>query len=129
MSGIRNGFALPSIVLRRIDPALNMYRFYAVEVSGSLLGGCALVRSWGRMGTVGAVRVDLYPDRGEVEAARAKLLAGKLRKGYRPHGAAAPSERRPSSVVQLRLPLFAHAAVAAAPGKPRPPIPPAGPMA
>lgn len=102
-----SGRGFPPTLLHRIDPGRNMFRFYALEVDGSLFGDCALVRSWGRIGTVGAVRVDLYPSRGEAEAARASLLASKLRKGYRPIGSQFPEARRENSVVQLRLPLFA----------------------
>ena len=48
--------------LRRIDPARNMARFYRVSIGPSLFGDFSVVREWGRIGTIGRVRVDLFED-------------------------------------------------------------------
>lgn len=72
--------------LFRIDGSLGMARFYVLSVSDTFLACPALVRCWGRIGTAGRVRVDLYSTHGEAEVAKARLLAAKLRKGYRPGG-------------------------------------------
>ena len=42
-----------TVALRRIDPARNMARFYAVEVMPTLFGQWAVVRRWGRVNTDG----------------------------------------------------------------------------
>lgn len=74
----------PATAVFRIDGSLGMARFYVMTVSGTLFGVSALVRCWGRIGTAGRIRIDLYPTRGEAEVAKARLLAQKLRRGYRP---------------------------------------------
>jgi predicted DNA-binding WGR domain protein len=71
-------------LMRRIDAARNMARFYALAIEPSLFGDVALVRCWGRIGTKGRSRVMLFAD---AEAARrqlARLIAAKERRGYRP---------------------------------------------
>lgn len=39
--------------LRRINPALNMRRFYTLSIQPTLFGGASLVRNWGRIGVGG----------------------------------------------------------------------------
>jgi predicted DNA-binding WGR domain protein len=72
------------VVLRRIDPAKNMARFYSLEVERDLLGRVVLVRRWGRIGTAGKVRLDEHNGEGEALAALQALQAAKRRKGYQP---------------------------------------------
>ena len=52
------------VVLRRIDPAKNMSRFYSLEVERDLLGRVVLVRRWGRTGTAGKTRLDEHAGKG-----------------------------------------------------------------
>ena len=93
----------------RIDGRLDMARFYVLIVSGTLFGDPALVRCWGRIGTAGRVRIDLFPTAGEAEVAKARLLASKLRRGYRPGRSAGAKACRlrpkPSCAGQAELPL------------------------
>jgi predicted DNA-binding WGR domain protein len=70
------------VTLRRIDPAKNMARFYALEVDRDLFGHHVLVRRWGRIGTAGKIRLDEHKGEGEAIAALQKLQAAKRRKGY-----------------------------------------------
>ncbi len=70
------------VTLRRIDPAKNMARFYALEVEPDLFGRVVLVRRWGRLGTAGKVRLDEHRGEGEAWAALQKLQTAKRRKGY-----------------------------------------------
>jgi predicted DNA-binding WGR domain protein len=72
------------VVLRRIDPAKNMSRFYSLEVEQDLLGRVVLVRRWGRIGSAGKVRLDEHKGEGEALAALQALQAAKRRKGYQP---------------------------------------------
>lgn len=72
------------IQLRRLDPNRNMARFYALTVQPTLFGQFALVREWGRIGSAGRMRTDLYSTPTEVETALEKLRRSKERRGYSP---------------------------------------------
>jgi predicted DNA-binding WGR domain protein len=72
------------VTLRRIDPANNMARFYALEVERDLFGRVVLVRRWGRIGTAGKIRLDEHRGEGEALAALQALQTAKRRKGYQP---------------------------------------------
>ncbi len=72
------------VVLRRIDPAKNMARFYSLEVERDLLGRVVLVRRWGRIGSAGKTRLDEHVGEGEAMAALQALQSVKRRKGYQP---------------------------------------------
>ena len=72
------------VVLRRINPAKNMARFYSLEVERDLLGRVVLVRRWGRMGSAGKTRLDEHVGEGEAMAAFQALQSAKRRKGYQP---------------------------------------------
>jgi predicted DNA-binding WGR domain protein len=72
------------VVLRRIDPAKNMSRFYSLEVERDLLGRVVLVRRWGRIGSAGKTRLDEHVGEGEAMAALQALQSAKRRKGYQP---------------------------------------------
>jgi predicted DNA-binding WGR domain protein len=72
------------VVLRRIDPAKNMSRFYSLEVERDLLGAVVLVRRWGRIGTAGKTRLDEHAGEGDAFAALQALQTAKRRKGYHP---------------------------------------------
>ena len=69
--------------LRRIDPARNMARFYLVSVGRSLFGDFSVVREWGRIGTVGRVRVDLFENEHTALGAFDTIERGKRKRGYR----------------------------------------------
>lgn len=69
--------------LVRVDAKVNMWRFYDITVQPDLFGGAALMRRWGRLGTPGMLRLDLFPDAGAAANALARLERSKLRRGYR----------------------------------------------
>ena len=68
--------------LRRIDPDLNMARFYRISVDPALFGLMAVTREWGRIGQSGRSRIDLYPNGAQAAAAARALLRAKLQRGY-----------------------------------------------
>ncbi len=70
-------------VLRRVDPARNMRRFYSLDVERDLFGKVVLVRRWGRIGQAGKVRLDEFGTEGEARAAMDGLELRKVRRGYR----------------------------------------------
>ena len=51
------------LVLERREPAIDMARFYVLAIEQTLFGDTALVREWGRVGTVGRRRLDLFERR------------------------------------------------------------------
>lgn len=74
---------LQMLVLDRTDPQRNMARFYVLAVEPTLFGEAALVREWGRVGSNGRRRLDLYPNAGEAAEALEDWLLRKSRRGYR----------------------------------------------
>ena len=54
------------VTLRKIDPAKNMARFYALEVERNLFGRVVLARGWGRIGTAGKIRLDEHTGEGDM---------------------------------------------------------------
>jgi predicted DNA-binding WGR domain protein len=79
----RGNFTGPSVVLDRIHPAQNQRRFYAASVTADLFGNILLFRNWGRIGTGGRVRFDLYSGTPEAMTALEKLSRTKHRRGYK----------------------------------------------
>lgn len=71
-----------AVDLRRIDPSLNMRRFYRMSVQPDLFGGVSLVREWGRIGYRGQMLVQQHDDEGRAVNALMKLSAIKKRRGY-----------------------------------------------
>jgi len=71
------------MVLRRIDPERNMWRFYRLAVEPDLFGGASLVRQWGRIGRPGQQLSEAHADEGLAINALLRLAAAKLKRGYR----------------------------------------------
>ena len=71
-----------TVDLKRIDPSLNMRRFYRMSVQPDLFGGACLVWEWGRIGFRGQMMVETHPDEGNAITALMKLAAVKKRRGY-----------------------------------------------
>lgn len=71
-----------TVDLKRIDPSLNMRRFYRMSVHPDLFGGVSLVREWGRIGYRGQMLIEKHPDEGRAVTALMKLAATKKRRGY-----------------------------------------------
>jgi predicted DNA-binding WGR domain protein len=68
--------------LRRVDPDRNMARFYSLTIEPTLFGTASLVREWGRIGTSGRRRVDLFEDEAGARYAYLRLAQQKTRRGY-----------------------------------------------
>jgi predicted DNA-binding WGR domain protein len=65
-----------------------MARFYALAVEPALFGDVSLVRRWGRIGTSGRSRIELFGTSAEADEALSDLVRRKLNRGYRHHSAA-----------------------------------------
>ncbi|MDQ0322630.1 putative DNA-binding WGR domain protein [Pararhizobium capsulatum DSM 1112] len=61
-----------------------MARFYAMSIEASLFGGVALVRRWGRIGTLGQERIHLFTDEKDALVLFLRILRRKRSRGYRP---------------------------------------------
>jgi len=73
---------LIGVTLRRIDPAKNMARFYAMEVQLDLFGAIMLMRQWGRLGTGGRIAGEPYASIALAKNALERQAARKRRRGY-----------------------------------------------
>ncbi|CCT60948.1 MULTISPECIES: WGR domain-containing protein [Acetobacter] len=71
-----------AVSLVRVYPPRNTWRYYDLSIQPDLFGGAALIRRWGRIGTPGKVRLDLFPDVGAAANQLAHLLRQKLKRGY-----------------------------------------------
>lgn len=70
------------IHMRRIDPTLNMRRFYSLAIQPTLFGGASVIRNWGRIGTNGQSMMETYDREDEALTAKMKLERSKRRRGY-----------------------------------------------
>lgn len=70
-------------LLHRVDPDLNMARFYRIEVLPDLFGAIIVERRWGRIGGRGQCRAASYPSTSLAETAACELVRAKVRRGYR----------------------------------------------
>ena len=70
-------------LLHRVDPDLNMARFYRVEVLPDLFGEIIVERRWGRIGGRGQWRASSYATTSLAAAAASRLIGAKERRGYR----------------------------------------------
>jgi predicted DNA-binding WGR domain protein len=74
------------VLMRRIDPAKNMARFYAIGVEQTLFGDWAVVRRWGRSGVQGRSMETLFSDPTPALACAHQHEAAKRRRGYHDMG-------------------------------------------
>jgi predicted DNA-binding WGR domain protein len=70
------------LVLDRRDPDVNMARFYVLAIEASLFGDAALIREWGRIGTIGKRKIELHETEGSAMEALETWLRRKQRRGY-----------------------------------------------
>ena len=73
---------LIGVTLRRIDPAKNMARFYAMNVQFDLFGAIMLMKQWGRIGTGGRIVGEPYPSVDLACSALQRQAERKRRRGY-----------------------------------------------
>lgn len=73
-----------AIHCQRIDVGCNMARYYALSIRPTLFDETALVRCWGRIGTRGGEKTELFANEQEAALRFLELVRQKRRKGYRP---------------------------------------------
>lgn len=70
------------IRIERVDPDANMYRFYRLRLMPDLFGGVSLLREWGRIGTQGRHRIELFVDAGQATDVMLNVYRVKQKRGY-----------------------------------------------
>ena len=70
------------VTLRRIDPAKNMARFYALDLQPDLFGAIMLMKQWGRIGTGGRIAGEPYESIALAWSALRRQAERKRRGGY-----------------------------------------------
>ncbi len=73
---------MATTILRRIDQALNMARFYELDVQPGLFGDVSVTRHWGRIGSNGQSKQHWFPSESAADELAAKLQRQKERRGY-----------------------------------------------
>ena len=71
------------IRIERVDPDTNMYRFYRLQILPNLFGGISLLREWGRIGTQGRHKIELFTDTDQAMDAMLTIYRAKQKRGYR----------------------------------------------
>jgi len=69
---------------QRVDASKNMARYYALSIQPTLFGETAVVRAWGRIGSRGSEKSEVFPTEREAASHFLELARKKRRKGYRP---------------------------------------------
>ena len=75
-----------SVELRRIDPSLNMRRFYRMSLQPDLFGGVDVVREWGWLGWRGKFLIQRHSCEDEAVSSMLALETAKRRRGCRSAG-------------------------------------------
>jgi predicted DNA-binding WGR domain protein len=71
------------LVLHRIKPEQSIRRFYNLMIKRDLFGTIRLVRHWGRIGTNGQEKAEIFADELEAGQALEAVARAKRRRGYR----------------------------------------------
>jgi predicted DNA-binding WGR domain protein len=70
------------LVLHRIDPEQGVRRFYSLMIERDLFGTVRLVRNWGRIGTNGQEKSEIYADEIAAGQALETVAQAKRQRGY-----------------------------------------------
>lgn len=73
------------VVLHRRNTEKNMQRFYVLSIQPNLFGGSSLIRSWGRIGTKGQYKIEMFNNMNIAQDKCVQLFENKLRRGYKHH--------------------------------------------
>lgn len=70
----------------RVDAKANMARFYHIDIAPTLFGEVSVLRTWGRIGTLGRRSIETCVSAEQAERAASVTLQQKMQRGYRPIG-------------------------------------------
>jgi len=69
--------------LEKINPSMRQKRFYTMRICQTLFGDWCLIREWGRIGSAGGQKIELWASsETEVGEAFQKLHRSKCKRGY-----------------------------------------------
>jgi predicted DNA-binding WGR domain protein len=68
--------------LERRDPVRNVFRFYHLSIQPNLFGEWSLIRTWGRIGQPGGMKIDLHATEHAAQAAMERKAWQERRRGY-----------------------------------------------
>ena len=71
-----------SVRMTRVDPEINMARFYEIDVQPTLFGEFTVERHWGRIGATGQSKTFWFDDEAAADQMAKSVSAIKLRRGY-----------------------------------------------
>ncbi|MER3357929.1 MAG: WGR domain-containing protein [Hoeflea sp. D1-CHI-28] len=74
--------AATCVELKRVNPSLNMHRFYRMSLQPDLFGGVDLVREWGRIGSRGQCLIERHACQDEAVLSMLGLETTKRKRGY-----------------------------------------------
>lgn len=74
---------MSTVILHRVDAALNMHRFYRLDIQLDLFGQWCVAQEWGRIGKGGQARVVPFPTSVAAQEALDRHRQRKERRGYR----------------------------------------------
>lgn len=74
------------IYCQRVDASRNMARYYMLSIEPTLLGDVAVVRSWGRIGSRGGEKSDIFSTERDAASHFLELVRRKRLRGYVPAG-------------------------------------------
>lgn len=69
---------------QRIDETLRMRRYYILSLQATLFGDIAITRCWGRIGSRGQEKADLFATEEDAIRHFLELARSKRKRGYRP---------------------------------------------
>jgi predicted DNA-binding WGR domain protein len=69
------------VILERVDPSRNVARYYVLSIMPTLFARNTLIRHWGRIGSAGRQRLQLFDDNADAEITLETWLARKRRRG------------------------------------------------
>jgi len=73
---------MSEVLLSRINPEANCFRFYEIAIEPNLFGDHALVIHWGRIGKRGNTRIASTGELDLIETKARRLERQKVRRGY-----------------------------------------------
>jgi predicted DNA-binding WGR domain protein len=74
------------IAFTRREPARNLDRFYVLAMTRDLFGGWMLWREWGRRGSPGTLRCEIYEQEEAAASAARRIVRRRLLHGYAERG-------------------------------------------
>ncbi|UXN57757.1 WGR domain-containing protein [Phyllobacterium zundukense] len=71
---------------QRVDASRNLARYYMLSIETTLFGEAAVVRAWGRIGSRGGEKRDVFSTERDAASHFLELVRRKRQRGYTPVG-------------------------------------------